>query len=418
MTQPLTEPADGVPEVITTTAGLNDAVELLARGSGPLAVDAERASGYRYGQSAYLVQIRRQGAGTHLIDPIGIDDFSELAAVMSEPEWILHAASQDLPCLAELGLHPGELFDTELAGRLLGRARVGLSTMVEEDLGLVLAKEHSAADWSKRPLPADWLRYAALDVEVLVELRDILAAELRDAGKFDWAHQEFEHVRNAPPPQPRADPWRRTSGTHSIRDRRGLAVVQELWTARDEAARSADIAPGRILPDRAIVAAAQKLPRSRSDLAELAPFTRPGARRRIRTWHEAIQRALRLPDSALPPHRAPRRADVLPQPRAWRDRNPQAAKRLDAVKPTIRALADELHLPQENLLSPDTQRRIAWEPPSPATELSVARFLGNAGARGWQVEQVTERLTEALVTGTPVGVPQPEPDAEEQVESD
>jgi ribonuclease D len=173
---PLLEPRDGLPPVIETDAALSEVTSRLAHGEGPVAVDAERASGYRYGQRAYLVQLRRAGAGTMLIDPIACPDLSGIDAAVGDAEAVLHAASQDLPCLAEIGFRPQKLFDTELAGRLLGYPRVALGTLVEEVLGFHLEKGHSAADWSTRPLRTELLRYAALDVEVLVELRDALAA--------------------------------------------------------------------------------------------------------------------------------------------------------------------------------------------------------------------------------------------------
>ena len=153
----LLEPRDGLPPVTTTAADLAAAVQRLAAGTGPVAVDAERASGYRYGQKAYLVQLRRAGAGTVLIDPIACPDLSGLDAALDGVEADLHAASQDLPCLAEIGYRPRLIFDTELAGRLLGYPRVALGTMLEEVLGYRLAKEHSAADWSVRPLSAEML---------------------------------------------------------------------------------------------------------------------------------------------------------------------------------------------------------------------------------------------------------------------
>src|SRR5262245_40879622 len=175
---PLLEPRDGLPPLVTTAPALAEAVTALGAGEGPVAVDAERASGYRYGHRAFLVQLRRRGAGTVLIDPIACPDLSALDAALAGGEAVLHAASQDLPCLAELGYQPRQLFDTGLAGRLLGYPRVGLGVLVETVLGFTLEKAHAAADWSTRPLPTEWLRYAALDVEVLVELRDALAAEL------------------------------------------------------------------------------------------------------------------------------------------------------------------------------------------------------------------------------------------------
>ena len=136
---PLLAPREGVPAVVETPQALRAAAAAIARGTGPVAVDAERASGYRYGQRAYLVQLRREGSGTHLVDPIAVPDLTVLADALEGTEWILHAASQDLPCLREIGLAPSILFDTELAGRLLGHARVGLSSMLEEVLGYSLA---------------------------------------------------------------------------------------------------------------------------------------------------------------------------------------------------------------------------------------------------------------------------------------
>ncbi|TDE88908.1 ribonuclease D [Occultella glacieicola] len=393
---PLLEPAEGVPEVTATAAGLDEVVARMAAGSGPVAVDAERASGYRYGQHAYLVQLRRAGAGTALIDPRELPDLSELSAALDGVEWVLHAANQDLPCLAELRFTPSRLFDTELAGRLLGRDRVGLGPMVAAELGFALAKEHSAADWSERPLPQSWLRYAALDVEVLVELRDALAADLTRTGKVEWAEQEFEAVRTAPPPPPRTDPWRRTSGTHLVRDARGLAIVRELWHAREIAAERADISPGRILPDAAIVAAAQAKPRDRAALAELRPFKSRGAARRLSIWADAVARALALEPGELPAKRTPL-GDTLPPPRAWRDRNPEGAVRLENVRQDVRALAEELQLPQENLLTPEFQRRISWAPPRRVTVETVADALTDLGARRWQVDLVAEPIARALV---------------------
>ena len=216
---PLEMPADGVPDVVVDERRLAEAARAIAAGHGPVAIDAERASGYRYGQRAYLVQVRREGSGTWLIDPIACPDLSPVAEAIGDAEWVLHAATQDLPCLAEVGLRPVRLFDTELGGRLVGLPRVGLAAVVEHYLGLSLAKEHSAVDWSTRPLPEPWLRYAALDVEVLVQVRDAVAADLAEQGKLAWAHAGVRradpvpgpagqgravasHVRHAPHPQP------------------------------------------------------------------------------------------------------------------------------------------------------------------------------------------------------------------------
>ena len=207
---PLTVPRDGVPDVVVDERALSRAADDIAGGSGPVAIDAERASGYRYGQRAYLVQLRREGSGTWLIDPVAVPDLTPIGEALGDAQWILHAATQDLPCLTEVGLRPQSLFDTELGGRLVGLPRVGLGAMVEHYLGLSLAKEHSAVDWSVRPLPEPWLLYAALDVEVLGDLRDAVASDLESQGKSGWAAEEFEHLLSFAGPHPRTHPWRRT----------------------------------------------------------------------------------------------------------------------------------------------------------------------------------------------------------------
>lgn len=394
---PLTEPSGGVPPVVETPADLERVVELFAAGTGPVAVDAERASGYRYGQRTYLVQLRRAGAGTALVDPVALPDLSSLTEALEGVEWVLHAASQDLPGLAEQNLRPDAVFDTELAARLLGMERVGLAAVVAEVLGLGLAKEHSAVDWSTRPLPPEWLRYAALDVEVLVDLRDVLGERLEAAGKAEWARQEFEAVRLAPPPAPRIEPWRRTSGLHTLRDARRVAVARELWLTRDAEARRRDLSPGRVLPDAAIVAAAAALPRTVTELAELRPFSGRATRRKVDQWFAAVERGLATPDRSLPSVRGPR-SEGPPPPRVWGDRDPAAAARLAAARAVVQEIATTHTVPVENLLQPDLLRRLCWGPPQPVDEQTVAAFLAAGGARPWQVGLVTGPVVGALVT--------------------
>ncbi|NLF04987.1 MAG: ribonuclease D [Actinomycetales bacterium] len=393
---PLAEPADGIPPVIDTPAAFAEAVAAFAQGSGPVASDAERASGYRYGQRTYLVQLRRAGAGTALIDPVAVPDLSPMSDALVGVEFVLHAASQDLPGFREQQLWPTSVFDTELGARILGLERVGLATVVAELLGLGLAKEHSAVDWSTRPLPTEWLRYAALDVEVLVALRDAVAERLEAAGKLEWALEEFEAVRTAPPPPPRVDPWRRTSGMHAVRDTRELAVVRELWLARDESARRRDIAPGRVLPDRAIVAAAKAKPKTVAELVALPEFAGKGTRRRADLWQSAIDRARSLPASALPSSRGPRNGESVPPARAWPDRDPEAAARLAAARAALAEISARVNVPVENLALPELVRRLCWSPPSDTSVRGVGDFLAAGGARPWQVELVAAPLSGAM----------------------
>ncbi|MCW2753249.1 MAG: 3-5 exonuclease [Marmoricola sp.] len=405
---PLLTLRDGLPPIVETPEALAEVVAAVAAGTGPIGLDAERASGYRYSARAYLIQLRREGAGTALIDPTAFDDLVSLNEAFGGAEWILHAASQDIPCLREVGLVPTALFDTELAARLLGYPRVGLATLVEVIVGKSMRKEHSAADWSKRPLPEPWLEYAALDVEVLLELRDVLAAELEETGKAEWARQEFEHLISFDPP-PRVDPWRRTSGIHKAKGRRALAAVRELWIVRDELAASLDTTPGRLIPDSAMIAAANALPTSGKLLMDTPAFHGRGARRYLDTWVDALKRARALPDNELPP--VANRSDGPPQVRSWADRDPVAAARLNTARAAVTALSEDRNVPVENLLTPDYLRRVLWTPPQVADEdmeTAVSAELTELGARAWQVEVMAPLITDAIlhpVAQVPAAVP-------------
>jgi ribonuclease D len=373
---------------------LKATISAFQAGTGAVAIDAERASGYRYSQRAYLVQLRREGVGTALIDPRGVPDLSDLGAVLADTEWVLHAASQDLPCLDEVGMRPTSLFDTELAARLLGKPKVGLGTLVEEILGFTLEKGHSAADWSTRPLPEDWLRYAALDVELLLELREALEAELREAEKLQWAYEEFEAVRTAGPREPRVEPWRRTSGLHRVRDRRKLAAVRSLWEARDDLAQRRDVAPTRVLPDAAIIDAVLAAPRTKAGLLALAVYRGRSQRREADRWFQALDEARQVPDDELPAMTAVH--DGPPPARTWASREPDAADRLAAARAAVAEVGEANNVPVENLLTPDSLRRVVWDPPRPPTAEAVADALRERGARDWQVALTAEVVADAI----------------------
>jgi ribonuclease D len=413
---PLLVPAHGTPPVINSDDGLKTAIKELAAGSGPFAVDAERASGFRYSARAYLIQIKRNGGGLHLIDPIpfGLNNplLASLDELLNSDEVILHASTQDLPCLREIGINPTKLFDTELGGRIAGLPRVGLGPLLESLMGVTLAKEHSAADWSTRPLPQEWLTYAALDVELLVELRDAMYEILKSAGKLQWAEQEFASILKAPPPPPRIDPWRRTSGMHKIKRRDHLAIIRELWIARDELASAQDIAGGKLLNDSAIIELCLAAPLTKKELEKaLRPI---GLRARwlenCAIWLEAIARAVALPEAEWPAMRT--QSDALPPIKLWRERFPEKFAPLSHARALIEAIATHNSIPVENLISPESIRRICWSPPSGSTtardEAAVGLALAALGARPWQIDLVAGALADALLEREPLVIEEPE----------
>jgi len=411
---PLLAPADGVPIIIDTASLFESALFDLSQGTGPFAVDAERASGFKFSARAYLIQIKRNGGGLHLIDPIPFGPnhelFQRLNTLLCSDEVILHASTQDLPCLRELGINPKILFDTELGGRIAGLPRVGLGPLLESLMEVSLAKEHSAADWSQRPLPKEWLNYAALDVELLIELRDKVFALLNSANKWEWAREEFQSILDAPPPPPRIDPWRRTSGMHKIKKRNQLAVVRALWTLRNEIAQEVDISQGRLLSDAAIVEIASvvhtKAINSKKDLERaLRPI---GLRARwmenSASWISAISDALALSEDQWPQVRTD--SDSLPPLKIWRERFPEKYAPLSHAKARLTAKAEELSIPLENMITPEYVRRICWNAPKAA----VAPALSALGARNWQIQICAPILEACLLETIPLATAEsPEP---------
>jgi ribonuclease D len=401
---PLLAPAAGTPDVIDTEAAFRVALSELAEGTGPFAVDAERASGYKYSARAYLIQIKRNGGGLHLIDPIpfgpGHQLFMELNELLNTAEVILHASTQDLPCLRELGIDPKLLFDTELGGRIAGLPRVGLGPLLEAHLGVLLAKEHSAVDWSVRPLPQDWLNYAALDVELLIELRDIIAQLLLDAKKLHWAEAEFAAILAAPPSPPRVDPWRRTSGMHKIRKRNQLAIIRSLWNVRNEIAAGQDVSPGKLLNDSAIVELAINPPTNKREFDKvLRPI---GLRARwkdnLDIWLATISTAVAMPENEHPEMRAA--GDSMPPTKIWKERFPEKYAPFTHARAAVEARAAELNIPVENLIAPDVIRKLVWK-----LSTDVAKDALELGARPWQVAEIADLVSAALLEREPLALP-------------
>lgn len=367
---------------VTGEAELEALIGALA-GLTEVSLDAERASGFRYSQRAYLIQVATADA-IYLIDPLALDESTpgwqgRLAEQLNQKTWLLHAATQDLPCLAELGFHPRAIIDTELAARIGGIARVGLGSLCEELLGLELAKEHSASDWSIRPLSQEMLVYAALDVDVMAELWLKVRELLVESGKLAFVEEEFHHLLSFRPKPQSAEPWRNLPGLSKIRDLDKIKIAASLWLERDRLARDSDTAPGRLIPDRSIMAVVSNPPKSRSELAGNKEFQGRASRTLLSNWWDAVSRAHELDVEIQPTERG----NGIPNHRSWEKRFPDAHQRLEVTRPLLVKKAEELAIPVENLLTPDFLRRVCFAP-----EDDVALQLEALGARKWQVSLV------------------------------
>ncbi|MTD98156.1 HRDC domain-containing protein [Corynebacterium guaraldiae] len=405
MTELRQVPVDGTPKVLLSPREFHAAADRLAAGTGPFAIDTERASAYRYDDRAFLVQIRREGAGTFLLAPEHhrTELRAALAPVLNGQEWVVHAAPSDLPCLAWLGLYPGRLFDTELAARFAGFAHPNLAAMVLELFDVQLEKGYGDSDWSETPIPRSWRNYAALDVELLnelaVALRDILAEE----EKLDWAYEEFEKIvddhARITGPEPRT--WRDLKGVSSLRSGEQLAVARELWQRRESIARTQDVAPNRVLPHRVLVDIARRVPRSPREINQIKGFPRRRGGATLR-WFDAVETALASPRKQWPKVlRSPR---PVPSKSVFSREFPELWQLYTEIRSDFEDLGDELGMSYELILKPSLLRMAVWAACGPeggvAGEITDASdipdFLRSQGAREWQIELASPLLRHGL----------------------
>ena len=386
--------------LVDSESDLSKVIDALQKHEGPICIDAERASGFRYGQKAYLIQIAIPENAIYLIDPTpkySKEAWSAFTKEVNNKPWIIHAASQDLSCLAELALVPTKILDTELASRILGLPKVALGTITEHYLGLKLAKEHSAVDWSTRPLPKSWLDYAALDVDVLFDLWVAVEADLVANNRMGIALQEFDFLLTPTLKEPKTDRWRSITGLHEIKDQRALTVAKYLWEARENLAVDRDIAPGRLIPDSAIIAAVRASPKSKSELASLRTFSGKASRTFIDVWWKALSEGTTTKN--LVELRA--KSVGIPNHRNWSQKFPEAHARLLTCKHLIAKVAEELSIPAENIVSPEVIRSLCFEPPTPLTAESITARLVEKRVRSWQIAEIAEVLLIGLAATTP-----------------
>ena len=425
MATPLLIPRNTLSALVENESSFEELIKQLSLGSGPIAIDAERASGYRYSQRAYLIQIYRKDGGLHLIDPIPLKDsklWEKFNSQFSSCEWVIHASTQDLPCLIEVGLKPTLLFDTELGARIAGCERVGLGALAESLLELTLAKEHSAVDWSIRPLKPEWITYAALDVDILLDIRNAIENLLIEQKKLKWAQQDFTSILKSYKDYkfsdtPKAERWRRTSGMHKVRDRLTMTIVRDLWLARDEIARQIDLAPGRVLGDLAIIELATLRPDNLEAVAKVISWRTKLESPPFHTWLKVLNNALKTPLDQQPEFRIA--SESLPPIKIWKEKNPLGYARLTHARAGLIELSKQIQIPTENLVTPELVKKICWQQPptsDSAYESFVIKELTQLGARQWQIEQVSPVIAATLGAIEPVVVVEP-PTAESEAEA-
>jgi len=400
----VTAPSEGTPQLMAGAAAIRQAADQLAQGTGWCAVDTERASGFRYHNRVCLLQIRRAGAGTMLIDvesdPQATTDF--IGRVLADTGWVVHAASTDLPYLEQLRLRPPQLFDTELAGRFLGFHRVNLAAMVEHYLGVRLRKNHGGEDWSRRPIPSEWLDYAALDVEYLLPLADAMRSELtQQHPKDEWVAEECDYltrVYRGYSPTPKS--WEDLKGVHGLRTSKQLQVARWLWRVREKLARASDTAVSRLLPDKALVALATELPTTVPKVMR-TPGYPPRLRRKARYWANQVDKALRTAQDRWPePFPIPTYRDTPPSRYTWSRYYPESFPKLTMVREELARVAAQVEIPVENMIQSSDTNEIVWrsqELKEVTDDTELLELLQRLQIRLWQQKLCLPIFTSILL---------------------
>ena len=400
----VTAPSEGTPQLMAGAAAIRQAADQLAQGTGWCAVDTERASGFRYHNRVCLLQIRRAGAGTMLIDvesdPQATTDF--IGRVLADTGWVVHAASTDLPYLEQLRLRPPQLFDTELAGRFLGFHRVNLAAMVEHYLGARLRKNHGGEDWSRRPIPSEWLDYAALDVEYLLPLADAMRSELtQQHPKDEWVAEECDYltrVYRGYSPTPKS--WEDLKGVHGLRTSKQLQVARWLWRVREKLARASDTAVSRLLPDKALVALATELPTTVPKVMR-TPGYPPRLRRKARYWANQVDKALRTAQDRWPePFPIPTYRDTPPSRYTWSRYYPESFPKLTMVREELAHVATQVEIPVENMIQSSDTNEIVWrsqELKEVTDDTELLALLQRLQIRPWQQKLCLPIFTSILL---------------------
>ena len=356
------------------------------------ALDCEAAGFHRYSDRLCLVQVT-VGDQTYIVDPLAFDASELLREPIEDPDRrvVMHGSDFDLRLLSrDLGIRLRSLVDTQIQASLLGISSLGLASLLDERFGVKLSKKYQRADWAERPLTDGMLAYAASDTRYLCRLTDMLQEELVEAGRAEWAEEEYlaleevgDEVDQVSEPD---DPIARVKGARDLTPRQATALrTAILW--RDEIARERDKAPFRVIGDPPLIEAAALNPARVEELMEIKGFPRSLARDEGKELLRRLRAVEEMPESELVPYpRGYRRGPGRPPP--------ELDDLVDRMKRVRNAVADELALPKGALLSNAVLLEIARATPSSMDEL-----LAIPGMRRWKADVAGERVLEVVRAG-------------------
>jgi ribonuclease D len=371
-------------EIITKADRLSEVAAILCKQT-ELAVDLEMDSLHHYQEKVCLIQVSTRDE-SWLIDPLALKDLSPLAAPLGDPRIliVMHGADYDIRSLhRDFGIEVQNLFDTMLASRFLGITEFGLAALLKARFGIELNKKYQKADWSKRPLSPEMSAYAAADTSDLLALYDQLSAELIQKGRLQWLEEECRLVCQARVTEKEGPLFLSCKGAGKLKGR-GLAVLEELLQLRDRQARDLDRPPFKVLSAETLLEAAEKRPRTSSDLSGIKGLT-PGQIQRFGDRIlAAVSFALSLPEDDLPRF-----------PRLRRDEPTDGTKeRLKRLK-SWREQHSSLQGLEPGVVAPNwLLEAVADAHPDSAAELD-----GIAGMREWQKGLYGRELLQELSAG-------------------
>jgi ribonuclease D len=246
------------------------------RSSPQIAFDTESNGFYAYKEKVCLVQIS-SATEDYIVDPIAFKDLSPLGPLMADPkiEKLFHAAEYDILCLKrDYGFVFRNLFDTMIAARVLGIKELGLAAAIERHFGIVVSKKLQRADWGRRPLTHEMIRYAQGDTHFLIRLVEIQKKALAEKGLTEDAAEACAELCAIEPNQKSfdAEGYWKLIGRQEI-DGRATAALKEIWLFRENQAASRDRAPFRVMPEDLMVRIAQAMPETREALAAVKGMT-------------------------------------------------------------------------------------------------------------------------------------------------
>lgn len=362
------------------------------------ALDCEAAGFHRYSDRLSLVQVTADG-DTFIVDPLAFDPTDLLAGPLGDPaiRVVMHGADFDVRLLdRDLGIRIRGLFDTQVAAALLGESALGLSSLLEEHLGVRLSKKHQRADWAQRPLPDEMVRYAAADTEHLLALADLLEERLREKGRLEWALEESRRLEGVTwdEEDEDADP---VEGVKAARDLppRLVAALREALEWRDRIARERDRAPFRVAGDSALLQVVEEWPSSPEELGRVKGISPGLARDEGRDLLDRLARIRTLPEDRIEGYPKRQRSGPGRPP-------PEVEERADRLRRVRNRRADELAVDRGTLMPNATLLEVAQAEPSSLEELERVDEV-----RRWQVEALGEELLEALDGRVAGGRPRP-----------